>query len=568
MQRSLRTQLRATVLRVGGWKYVVAFAGALAVALMAWERWFHGAVLGLSDLSGAGNSELIRDSLVLLVLAIAAVLTGYGVAHRLRGHNGGVLTIWRALGVSTALGVLVAGAIAVSDGLLGTQITPAPGAGYLLPDSGFVAAISHGLRDGLVAQLILIPVALLGVMLLKGQNALPAVAAPATRSSAALAPAATGAPGTDGQAQPSLYSRREALQYGTAGTFAVALGSGGLVTMTADAAHAATPAEVTPWLTKGISLFINEGTQQMIDGTPVYMWGWGFESEGVSDRNGLNTPGPVIWTHEGETVDLTITNTLNEDHNFFIEDVVDTGVIAPGETVSVSFPAPSAGTYLYQDALNGPVNRLLGLHGVLLVMPADRSMRSNADLAAEHWTFDTQWVWLFNDIDPAVNARAQADLPIDGSTLAETFTPRYFTINGRMGSLAAHIETAPDTVIEDKVDHPALIRIVNAGLATHAPHIHGNHVYVLSKQTQIEEPIMWRDMIMVEPEDRKDCYLPFNVPPNAVYWPPHPDGAAFLKELHGTDMEGKFPMHCHAEQSQTAGGGLYPQGLVTDWKIK
>jgi hypothetical protein len=29
-----------------------------------------------------------------------------------------------------------------------------------------------------------------------------------------------------------------------------------------------------------------------------------------------------------------------------------------------------------------------------------------------------------------------------------------------------------------------------------------------------------------------------------------------------------YPMHCHAEMSQTAGGGLYPGGQVSDWILK
>jgi hypothetical protein len=73
---------------------------------------------------------------------------------------------------------------------------------------------------------------------------------------------------------------------------------------------------------------------------------------------------------------------------------------------------------------------------------------------------------------------------------------------------------------------------------------------------------------MVEPEVTTDFLLPFTVPPNAVHWPPHPDGVAFLRELHGKDIEGSWPMHCHIEMSQSAGGGLYPQGLLTDWKLK
>jgi len=26
-------------------------------------------------------------------------------------------------------------------------------------------------------------------------------------------------------------------------------------------------------------------------------------------------------------------------------------------------------------------------------------------------------------------------------------------------------------------------------------------------------------------------------------------------------------MHCHAEMSQTAAGGLYPMGMLTDWRL-
>ena len=41
-------------------------------------------------------------------------------------------------------------------------------------------------------------------------------------------------------------------------------------------------------------------------------------------------------------------------------------------TASVTFTAPVAGTYLYLDPLNAPVNRMLGLHGVMIVEPALR----------------------------------------------------------------------------------------------------------------------------------------------------------------------------------------------------
>jgi hypothetical protein len=33
------------------------------------------------------------------------------------------------------------------------------------------------------------------------------------------------------------------------------------------------------------------------------------------------------------------------------------------------------------------------------------------------------------------------------------------------------------------------------------------------------------------------------------------------------DEDWHYPMHCHAEPSQTAAGGLYPGGLVADWTL-
>ena len=48
---------------------------------------------------------------------------------------------------------------------------------------------------------------------------------------------------------------------------------------------------------------------------------------------------------------------------------MNSGPIPPGATKSFEFFASKAGTYLYYDNLNQPVNRMMGLHGALIVMP-------------------------------------------------------------------------------------------------------------------------------------------------------------------------------------------------------
>lgn len=50
--------------------------------------------------------------------------------------------------------------------------------------------------------------------------------------------------------------------------------------------------------------------------------------------------------------------------------------------------------------------------------------------------------------------------------------------------------------------------------------------------------------------------LPFERPPDVPVWPPREEPFPL-----------KYVMHCHTEMSQTAGGGNYPQGLVTHWTM-
>ena len=44
-------------------------------------------------------------------------------------------------------------------------------------------------------------------------------------------------------------------------------------------------------------------------------------------------PGPTIFTTEGDTIQINITNDLDEHHAFFIPGMFNSGPIAPGQTV-------------------------------------------------------------------------------------------------------------------------------------------------------------------------------------------------------------------------------------------
>lgn len=107
----------------------------------------------------------------------------------------------------------------------------------------------------------------------------------------------------------------------------------------------------------------------MIDGTNLYL-------RGFSATDGeVNVPGEHMVVREGDTVRITVHNTLNSSHSFAIPGIAgaDTGTIGGGQSKTIEFEATKWGSYLYHDRLNAPYNRLVGLHGGFAVMPAGSS---------------------------------------------------------------------------------------------------------------------------------------------------------------------------------------------------
>ena len=336
------------------------------------------------------------------------------------------------------------------------------------------------------------------------------------------APAGT-APGRRGG-----ITRRGMLIGSAAGMAAVAAGGLGAIRATAPAQAADTT----------VSLHITDGRLKLIDGTFVYILGYGTSATTVS------FPGQVINVVQGDTVNVSVTNHLGVDHAFFIDGVVDSGPIAPGATANFSFTAPSAGTYLYFDNLNAPVNRIVGLHGALISMPPGTTNQSYPGGP----TFVEQLVWMLVEIDPRWNDAVRTDTPVPPD-----FVPRYFTTNGRSGAEAINDPTISPT---GHIGEPRLIRIVNAGIGTHGIHIHGNHLTVLAVNGQVLDSQPDKDVIPMRPLDRRDCYLPFERPRDA--YPP-----AVLTDVPRND----YVVHDHIQMGATAAGGLYPQGCLMHWDL-
>jgi FtsP/CotA-like multicopper oxidase with cupredoxin domain len=330
---------------------------------------------------------------------------------------------------------------------------------------------------------------------------------------------------------------------------------------------------------------------EMINGEIVYM---------VFFFEGEDTPHPVLRALEGETIEIKVVNHDTVPHGFGITGIPSATIasIPPNDFRIVRFAAPFGGSYLYHDPSNAPLNRLLGLYGCFAVAPrlGTTLAGSPTPFSRERLTpevasfFDSlgrirrfpgnQWdpndperdkVWVIAEVDPVLNERVSRGEQIAGNTVRAIYFPRFFHINAVSGFDAAdHANLPPDKRAagkaiepEGRQGQPTLLRTMNAGLATHALHIHGNSVFDLTKddgagnlscETNVFEVDVWR----MPPLARKDMLLPFERPPDIplAKWPPKEEPFPL-----------RYVMHCHTEMSQTAGGGNYPQGLVTHWEM-
>lgn len=332
--------------------------------------------------------------------------------------------------------------------------------------------------------------------------------------------------------------------------------------------------------------------------------------------------------------------------------VHESGDITFGETVSLMIPAGSlkAGTYLYKDPTLDPISRVLGLHGALVILPGAtatnpygtssttnvtalfnalgvgiprhpdaifpgqpwfattdsnpngyRPDQNDSDhhhhhhfvedpngpqsLVYERFLYRTR-LMLHSSIDPELNRAVinQGNIP-NPDTVKDNFLPQYFSINGRQGAFAMH---SPDVLPIGTVGEPHIVRLLNAGLVHHSPHLHGNHFYVTSMNNVVgggsvywgneddTDNIILADTITLGPEDRIDWVVPFIRPPDIPRVVGNDGLLLPLAELIPQELGTvllvpqnplTYPMHSHMELDQTAAGGNYPQGSISGWEL-
>jgi FtsP/CotA-like multicopper oxidase with cupredoxin domain len=322
--------------------------------------------------------------------------------------------------------------------------------------------------------------------------------------------------------------------------------------------------------------------EQQDPNSTCYFWVYQMSVEFVANPGvfvdiPVEVPGPTILATQGDTIPVTITNNLTQEHAFFIPGIFGSGPIAPGATINrtINVTGPP-GTYLYFDNRNAPVNRVMGLHGAFVVMPAAASGARWTPYAAGQVTPQVQQ--LFNDLGTAnfwpglaweegdaatltapfrqnvwithqasqklfsevgsnpgifpsgdfVNAFRRDPFRRDSFSFAGTSRiPQHFTITGQQGHFC---HNNPIITPMARVGEPVVVRVMNAGLMTQSMHLHANHFYLISVDRIVQgapdgaDPSLrgagpiWIDTMTLNPFGERgsayDMVIPFMRPPD------------------------------------------------------
>ncbi|MBI5445817.1 MAG: multicopper oxidase domain-containing protein [Deltaproteobacteria bacterium] len=229
---------------------------------------------------------------------------------------------------------------------------------------------------------------------------------------------------------------------------------------------------------------------------------WGYkDNQAAPPFNRAQYPGPTMIVNEGDTVTVTLTNTLPEPVSILFPG--QTGVTAtggqpglltresagPADSVTYRFKASKPGTYVYYSGTHMELQVEMGLLGVLIVRPA---LGESYAYNHANTRFDREHLFLLTEMDPYVHL--YVDFGAANLVNNTNRDPLYWFINGRV---------APDDMLPSFVPwlptqpygsmammHPGdrlLIRVVNLGRDLHPFHTHGNHARVIARDGRLLE---------------------------------------------------------------------------------
>ena len=246
-------------------------------------------------------------------------------------------------------------------------------------------------------------------------------------------------------------------------------------------------------------------------------------------------PGPTIRVTEGDTVEVAVTNALDEPtsihwHGIHVPNSQDgvAGVtqdpIASGGTFTYSFTAPHAGTFMYHA--HGPSSREQidrGLYAPFIIDPAGGdTIRADKEVTL------TIGNWMVG------NAAGEMPGMDMGDTASMSMEYDYFTINGKSYPATQAIEVSQGQLVR--------LRFLNPSQTLHPMHLHGMDMAIVAKDG---EPLAQPQRINT-----------LDLAPGDTY------DVVFVADNPGTWL-----LHCH-DLHHASNAGVEPGGLIVPIVVK
>ena len=239
------------------------------------------------------------------------------------------------------------------------------------------------------------------------------------------------------------------------------------------------------------------------DGGSVHFWGYAL-NDGRAQY-----PGPTLIVNQGDTITVNLSNALvvavGAAPNVSIVFPGQQGVSASGGaagllikeapsggSVSYTFTATHAGTYLYHSGTSPELQVEMGLVGAIIVRPYGYSAAAPKAYSHPDTAYDREYLFLLTEMDPRIHQAVEffGVTGVNPDWLSDYF-PGWWFINGR---------NAPDTMLMDAAwlptqpydcmprMHPGermLMRVIDAGRDLHPFHHHGNHARVIARDGRV-----------------------------------------------------------------------------------
>lgn len=240
------------------------------------------------------------------------------------------------------------------------------------------------------------------------------------------------------------------------------------------------------------NLAARQGYISTPDGNSILTWGYAL------DGGLMQYPGPTMIVNQGDVVTVNLTSEIGRPVSLLFpgqQGVQVSGGSAglltresggPADTVTYTFVAGNAGTYMYHSGTQPELQTEMGLFGTLIVRPGTPGQAyEHADSAYDH-----EYLFLLSEMDPLVHFYVETGREnlIDNTT----YHPVYWFINGRnfpdtlTDAYSPLLPHQPYNIVPRI--HPgevALMRMVVASRDMHPFHTHGNHFRLIARDGRL-----------------------------------------------------------------------------------